>query len=315
MRRLSLIGLAALVLTGSAGAGGGTLRAFVLLPAQGRLAEVDVGYGVVATLAVPRGAGPVASSIDGSRVLVANTRLGVVTELNGITGHRVRTFSGLGHPVDLALLPRVNVGMVRSRYAIVADARGSVDVLDLDAGRIIRRVAVAAPSSLAVVAPYVWVASAERASLTQLDLTQPKRARVVARVKLGSVPVALAPDPAGAAVDVVARDGTLLRIDAVSLARTRVVRLAGKVTQLLAGYQGVLWAGKADGRVQAVRARDGKLLQVMRVLVGSRLEIVFGWLAAVHGHELRMLALGTPGPGTAASLPAAAGAFAFASFG
>ena len=62
-----------------------------------------------------------------------------------------------------------------------------------------------------------------------------------------------------------------------------------------------------------VRARDGKLLQVMHVPARSRLEIVFGWLAAVHGRELRMLALGTPGPATAIPLPAIAGAFAFAS--
>jgi len=64
--------------------------------------------------------------------------------------------------------------------------------------------------------------------------------------------------------------------------------------------------------VLGVRARDGKLLQVMHVLAESRLEIVFGWLAAVHGHELRMLALGTPGRGAVIPLPAAAGAFAFA---
>src|SRR6266566_5883620 len=134
MRRFSVVVFVVLALAGSAGAGGGTLRAFVLLSGRGQLAVVDVGRGVVATLAVPRGAGPVATSIDGSRVLVANTRLGVVTELNGITGHRVHTFRSLGRPVDIALLPRANFGLVRSRYALVADARGSIDVLDLDAG-------------------------------------------------------------------------------------------------------------------------------------------------------------------------------------
>src|SRR6266576_1551481 len=127
MRRFSVVVFVVLALAGSAGAGGGTLRAFVLLPGRGQLAVVDVGRGVVATLAVPRGAGPVATSIDGSRVLVANTRLGVVTELDGISGRKVRTFSGLGRPVDLALLPRPEFGLVRARYALVADARGHID--------------------------------------------------------------------------------------------------------------------------------------------------------------------------------------------
>jgi len=315
MRYLWIVALAAFTLAGSASAGGGTLRAFVLLPAQGRLAEVDVDQGVVATLAVPRGVGPVAASIDGSRVLVANTRLGLVTELNGITGRTVHSFSGLGRPVDLALLPRTEFGLVRARYALVADARGSVDVLDLDVGRIIRRVTIRSPSALAVAVPYAWVASNQRGSLTELDLTAPKRARVVARVKLGIVPAAFAPDPSGIAVDVVARDGELLRVEAVSLTRTQVGRLGCQVTQLLVGYKGVLWAAAADGLVLGVRAQDGKPLQLMHTPAGSRLQIVFGWLAAVRGHELRMLALGSPGPGTAISLPAAAGAFAFASIG
>ena len=313
MRRLALLVLTALVLAGSAGAGGGTLRAFVLLPAQGRLAEVDVDQGVVGSLAVPSGAGPVASSIDGSRVLVANTRLGIVTELDGISGHTVRTFRGLGRPVDLALLPRVNVGMVRSRYALVADARGSVDLLDLDAGTVVRRVAVAGASSLAVAAPYVWVASASHRTLTQLDLDRPRGARVVARLNLGIVPAALAADPSGTAVDVVSRGGQLVHVNAVSFAQSRPDKLGGGVTQLLPGYQGLLWAAEPDGRVLGVRARDGKILQVMHVPAGSRLEVVFGWLAAIHDHTLRMLALGTPGFGTAIALPGAVSSFAFAS--
>lgn len=310
---LDLVVVAALALPGSAGAGGGTLRAFVLLPAQGRLAEVDVDHGVVGSLAVPFGPGPVACSIDGSRVLVANTRLGIVTELDGISGHTLHTFRGLGHPVDLALLPRVNVGMVRPRYALVADVRGSVDLLDLDAGTVVRRVGVAGVSAIAVAAPYAWVASAGRRTLTQLDLDRPRDPHVVARLNLGIVPAALAPDPSGPAIDVVSRGGELVRVTAVSLAHSRAGNLGGRVTQLLPGYHGVLWAAQTDGRVLGVRARDGKVLQVMHVPAGSRLEIVFGWLAAVHGHTLRMLALGTPGPGAAISLPAVAGSFAFAS--
>jgi len=203
--------------------------------------------------------------------------------------------------------------MVRSRYALVADRRGSVDVLDLDAGIVVRRVAVAGASSLAVAAPYAWVASAGRRTLTQLGLDSPRDAHVVARVNVGIVPAALAPDPGGIAIDVVSRGGELVRVEAVSLARSRPGDLGGRVTQLLTGYQGLLWAAKADGRVLGVRARDGKVLRVMHVPAGSRLAIVFGWLAAAHGRTLLMLPLGTPEPGTAIPLPAVSGAFAFAS--
>src|SRR5256885_9935539 len=74
--------LAVLALCGSA-RGGGSIRGFVLLPAQGRLAVVDVDAGkVLRTVSVPRGPGPVAASIDASRVLVANTRLGTVTQID-----------------------------------------------------------------------------------------------------------------------------------------------------------------------------------------------------------------------------------------
>ena len=51
----------------------------------------------------------------------------------------------------------------------------------------------------------------------------------------------------------------------------------------------------------------------MHTPAGSRLRIVFGWLAAVRGHELCMLAVGTPGNGSAIALPATAGAYAFGS--
>jgi len=149
--------------------------------------------------------------------------------------------------------------------------------------------------------------------LTQLDLDSPRDAHVVARVNLGIVPAALAPDPGGIAINVVSRRGELVRVEAVSLARSRLGELGGRVTQLLTGYQGLLWAAEADGRVLGVRADDGKVLRVMHVPAGSRLAIVFGWLAAARGRTLRMLALGTPGPGTAIPLPAVSGVFAFAS--
>src|SRR5947208_3334884 len=91
-----------------------------------------------------------------SRVLVANTRLGTITQIDGRNYRRVRTFSGLGRPVDLALLSRPQVGLVQSRYAVVADARGWVDILDLDVGRIVHRVPVPHPLALALSDSQLW---------------------------------------------------------------------------------------------------------------------------------------------------------------
>jgi DNA-binding beta-propeller fold protein YncE len=90
--RLVLVAvLAVLALSGSA-RGGGSIRGFVLLPAQGRLAVVDGdARKVLRTVSVPPGPGPVAASIDGSRALVANTRLGIVTQIDGRSYRRLRT--------------------------------------------------------------------------------------------------------------------------------------------------------------------------------------------------------------------------------
>jgi DNA-binding beta-propeller fold protein YncE len=112
----SLAGVAVMLALAGVAHGGGTIRGYVPLPDLGSVAFVDVNAGrVLKTVAVPRGAGPVVASIDGSRVLVANTRRGLVTETNGISGRRTRTFRGLGRPIDLALIPRTTIGLGRGR--------------------------------------------------------------------------------------------------------------------------------------------------------------------------------------------------------
>jgi hypothetical protein len=103
-----------------------------------------------------------------------------------------------------------------------------------------------------------------------------------------------------------------VQVDAVSL-RTRTIRhVRGRVSQLLAGYLGVLWVGEEDGRVLGVRTRDGRIVSVMHVAAGSRLAIAGGWLAATHGDSLLMRAFGTQRSGTTTLLPSLAGAFAYA---
>jgi DNA-binding beta-propeller fold protein YncE len=313
MRRIVLALLGLLLLAGAARAGGGSIRAFVLLPSEGRLAIVDVESGQLARMViVPRGAGPVAASVDGSRVLVANTRRGVVIEIDGRTGRRLHLFGGLGRPVDMTLVPRAEFGLVRPRYAVVADAQGWVDFLDLEQGRVVRRVSVSHPVALVLSDPQVWVASAGSRVLTQLDVSDVPEARVVAHPNAGIVPAALAPDPGGLAVDVVSRDGRLISIQAVSLARRLIGRISGVTSQLRTGYQGIVWAAQTDGRVLGIRASNGRVVAVMHTPAASRVAIVGGWLAAAHDRSIRMLVLGSNRRGTTFALPGTVGAFSFA---
>jgi hypothetical protein len=236
-----------------------------------------------------------------------------VTEANGISGRRVRTFAGLGRPTGLALIPRTAVGFVRPRYAIVLDARGWIDILDLDRARVVDRLPVANPTRSTLAEGQLWVASAGSARLTRFDVSEPARPRMLARPNVGGIPTALAPDPGGTAdVEAVLEDGRLVHIDAVSLRTRTIRRMPAHVSQLLAGYQGVVWAAETGGRVLGIRARDGRVVSVMHVPPNSRLAIIGGWLAATHDESLHVFALGTARRGTTTTLPGAAGSFAYA---
>jgi hypothetical protein len=310
---IALVGIATAMLGGVAHAGG-SLRAYVLLPAQGRVALVDVDRArVVGTISVPHGEGPIAASIDGTRELVANTERGLLTEVDGISRRHVHTIAGLGHPVAVELVPGAR-GLVRPRYAVVADSRGAVDVLDLRAGVVARRVEVAVPISLAIGNGMLWVASAGRTRLSEFDLTDPPRLKLVARPQTGLELIALAIDSAIATgVDGITRDGQFVQVDGISLGLTGRTRPARRATQLLAGYHGDVWAASPDGRVSEIRAVTGHAMQSMRSRPGSRFTIVGGWLAATRGDSLRMFDLAGNGPARSTSrLPGAAGSTAFA---
>jgi hypothetical protein len=262
---------------------------------------------------VPRGQGVLAASIDGSRLLVANVRRGIVSQFDGVTGRRVRTFSGLGRPVGLVLLPRTGVGYVRPRFAIVLDARGWLDVLDLDRGGVIDRLSVPDPTHFALAADQLWVTSARSARLTQIDASTPTKLHIMGLVRGAGVPVAIAPDPSGLTdMDIATADGMIEQIDWVTR-KGRVVRhLSGRVTALLPGNRGVAWVAEADGRVVGIRIGDGATTSVMRVAAGSQVAIAAGWLSALHARSLQMFALGTPRRGATTAFPSAAGAFAYA---
>jgi len=236
-----------------------------------------------------------------------------VTEIDGLHGRRTRSIAGLGHPVAIVLVPRVEAGLVRPRYALVADSQGWIDTLDLASGTLVRRIAVEHPSVMALANGRLWVASAGGATLTQLDVSDPARPRVVARPSIGLRPVGLAIDSDIAiGVDGVSSSGSLVQLDGVSLARTRIRALGPPITQLLAGDRGLVWAAGARGRVLGVRARDGHVVDLMRVPPGSRLSIAGGWLAATHGRTLGLVPLGTTRHPRTIALPGIAGDAAFA---
>jgi hypothetical protein len=312
---LSLCGMCLLLVPSGVARAGGAIRGYVLLPALGRVAFVNIDAArVVDSVAVARGSGPLAASIDGSRVLVANTRFGLVTQIDGIRTRRVRRFAHLGRPVALVLVPQPQVGLVRPRYAVVADARGAIDVLDLVSGRVASRVAVVRPTALALENGRLWVSSAGEATLTQFDLSIPTHPRRVGRARPGMLIAALTPfeTSSSAGVDVVSPRGALTRVDGYSLTSKTLRRLAGRFTQLLDGYGGVVWAAASDGRVLGVPTNDRSAPYAMRVPRASRLEIVGGWLAASHARSLRMFVLGTHRPPRTIQLPATASTIAFA---
>ncbi len=257
LRSALLVPVLLLAPAGAARAGG-SLRAYVQLPASGRLLIVDVGRSeVLRSVPVPAGTGPIAASIDGSRVVVASGQRGIVTELDGIHGRRTHVFRALGRPVDIVLVPRTDVGLVRPRYALVADARGFVDTLDLGRGTVTRRTPVRHPTALALDGGQLFVASSGRSRLTLLDVRDPAAPRVVGHPQAGVVPIALAVDSQVAAgVDAVSADGRVVQLDVVSLAHTRPRTLGTRVTELIAAYRGAILAVARDGRVlRPARAR------------------------------------------------------------
>jgi outer membrane protein assembly factor BamB len=301
-RRLLMLALLASLACGGSARAGGEIQVYVLLPATGQVAFVDAVAGhVVRLVPVPRGAGPIAASMQDRRVLVANTRLGRVTALDGVGGQRLWTISGLGHPVALTVVPW-------APYAVVADAHGWIDVVSLARGSIVARIPVTQPRGVSLANGQLWVMGGRRDRLTQIDLSYPTRPKVVAYRRVPELRALLAGDTG---VALVSEDNRLFALDSVDGARSLRVRLPGPTHQLLPGYHGAIWASVGSGQVVALRARDARIVGRMQVLPGSRLEILGGWLAAVHGHTLQMLVLGTARHGTPTTLPGAAGSFAY----
>ena len=181
-------------------------------------------------------------------MLVANTKRGWITEVNGITRRHVRRITGLGHPVALAFVPGAE-GLVRPRYAVVADAHGWVDLFDLRRGGIARRAKVARPIAIAVANGELWIASARQTRISQFDLSAPPRLELVAHPQTGMQLIALAIDSIQAAgVDGITSAGGIIHIDAITLAVTKLGRIPDRATQLLAGYNGELWAAASSGK-------------------------------------------------------------------
>jgi hypothetical protein len=322
MRPLICFCLAALALaTASAADAGGSIRAYVVLPQRGEVAFVDVDSGrVVRTAPVPVGAGPVAASVDGSSVLVANTARGIATQLGGIAGAPQHTYRGLGRPVAIALTSGCDTSPwcarpARAQTAFVADAHGSVIAIDLRSRRIVGRLRV--PHPIALIAGSqgdLWVASAGSRRVMEISIAQHGVMRVLERPRLGIAPVAIALDSGlGNGIDAVARDGRVEQLDGVSLEHRALGRVAAPASTLIAGYAGTVWAGGADGRLRALHAPDRAHEGSMAIPRDSRPTLAGGVVLAPHGTTLDALSLGAVKPFfSAARLPGAAGEVGFA---
>ena len=187
-------------------------------------------------------------------------------------------------------------------------------MIDLVAGDVVRRVPVNKPTALLIENGRLWVTSAGATRVAQFDLGDPTRPRQLGIADARIVTSTLAPfaTSSAAGVDLVSPSGKLVRVDGYSLARTALAKFAGRFTQLLGGYDGEIWAATSNGGVLGVRSADGRVLHRMQVPPGSRLGIVGGWLAAVHGTRLRMFALGTNRPPKVIRLPGTGSNTAFA---
>src|SRR2546421_8325695 len=108
VRRVFLASLSVVALGATCGAAatprGGSVRAFVALACNGRIAAVDVDTRrVVWRLRVPRGPQEVAATADGRRIVVLSPTGGTVTQLDGVARRITAVYRGFEKPVQAVL--------------------------------------------------------------------------------------------------------------------------------------------------------------------------------------------------------------------
>jgi DNA-binding beta-propeller fold protein YncE len=203
----------------------------------------------------------------GGRVVVAHASAGAISLLEGRPLRVRRVLRGFGAPRYAA---------IRSdgTLAYVSDsAHGEIAVVDLVAGRVLRRVEVGAGARHLTLHPdgrHLWVAlGSSAAEIADLDLREPTHPRVVARVR----PPFLAHDVAfssGRRVWVTA--GREPRIALIDTADRRAVRVlhADAAPQHVSFGSGFAYVSSGVAGSVAVHAlQDGSVHRRTRVPIGS----------------------------------------------
>ena len=290
MKRLAPVVLALALVPAGAGAtsGGGTVWAFVSVAGGSRIAVVDVDRGhVVGTVRVPAGSREVAATIDARRVLALSPVARTVTQLDGATRTVTRTFRGFGRPAALVL---------DSGYAYVTDqARGLLDVLDLDRGVVAARVRVGPrPARLTLVNGHLWVAHRGSPRLAILDASRAGRPVVVDHANAGGPVSDLVEAGDGLSVVVSYPHSPLLgRIESVS-ARLVERRSSGAIVGRIAlDPLRRLWAVSArGGRATILSQRLRRLGHVAVPREATALLAEGGFMAVAARGRLTLIAVG-----------------------
>ena len=158
----------------------GDATAWVVADEDDAVVALDVTSGrVLSRISVAKGPRNIAASADGRSVVVTNRDAGRVTLIAGKTGQIAHVFSGFGDPYDVAL-------SADGRYAYVTDKqKNELDVLDLQALRLVGSVAVGAQPQGRALGDRLWISYGRegKAALTAVDVsTTPEVPRVVGSV-------------------------------------------------------------------------------------------------------------------------------------
>jgi DNA-binding beta-propeller fold protein YncE len=218
----------------------------------------------LATVADPRSI----ESAPGGRAVLAHAGSGAITLLEGRPLRVRRVLRGFGAPRYTAVRPG-------GRLAYVSDSEhGEIAVVDLVAGRVVRRLAVGAGARHLTLHPdgrTLWVVLGSSAeAIAVLDVREPERPRMIARVR----PPFLAHDagfsPSGRRVWVTAgRESRIVLYDAGRRTPVRVLR-ADAAPQHVAFGRGVAYVASGEAGTLAVHAlADEALRRRTRVPAGS----------------------------------------------
>jgi DNA-binding beta-propeller fold protein YncE len=242
--------------------------ALVTADTESHVAVVALARGRVVqrlrTVAGPRSI----QDVPGGRAVVAHADAGVVSLLEGRPLRVRRVLRGFGAPRYTAVAPG-------GRIAYVSDGgHGEVAVLDLRAGRVVRRVAVGDGARHLTLDPSgrtLWVAlGSSAAELVVLDVADAAHPRVARRVRPPFLAHDVAFSPSGRRVWVTA--GRVPRVAVYAAGARAPLRVLGAdaAPQHVSFGDGLAFVASGDaGRVRIHALTDGRVRRRTRVPVGS----------------------------------------------